>query len=215
MKKNTLKVVRERRRIWCFKNDFSPCPLHTHSLGSYHILLMSTIWWFRVDDDFMWCHLLFLMIKMLASSVLISPEYFQPQFLPKINASNMDTLSAFFKLCFIAHWMPRNHIILPRCCYVSRVHYQPTRSWFLSKKKVKFYVFVCEVYKNQRSCASSRVRNRVVFIFFHSPFILLATTMTTSTLVKYRSPEFNRMCCFFNYCLYLLLLLFPPSHINF
>lgn len=57
--KNTLKVVKERRRIWCFKKWFLALSSSHTFTRSYHILLMSTIWWF----SFRWCHLLFLMIK--------------------------------------------------------------------------------------------------------------------------------------------------------
>lgn len=135
----------------------------------------------------------------------------------------MDTLSAFFKLCFIAHWM---HVFMCLVtisnCHVSRVHCiisnSPLEVDFHSKKKC-----LCMRYIRINIHVHLRVRNRVVLFSSILLSFFLATTMTTSTLVKYRSPGFNRMCCFFfNYCLYLFLLLclchlllIPPSHINF
>lgn len=63
-----------------------------------------------------------------------------------------------------------------------------------------------------------RVRNRVVLFSSILLSFFLATTMTTSTLVKYRSPGFNRMCCFFLIIAYIfsfffvfvIFFLFPP-----
>lgn len=75
----------------------------------------------------------------------------------------MDTLSAFFKLCFIAHWM---HVFMCLVtisnCHVSRVHCiisnSPLEVDFHSKKKV----FVCMRYIRINIHVHLRVRNRVV-----------------------------------------------------